>query len=376
LSAIGSITRIVSKVALAPHRFNGRGKVTLKNVSSILCVELTRMGDVVSMLPGLAILKRAAPHATLSVIVDKKYETLLRYVPAVDSAMGFEDTATVRGLVGAVNRLRSSRYDVVVSMSSAQRNVFVSSLVRGKAKVGYFDPTDTLTPFLDDAEVEGFGISPTVSIDDRRGNIYDRSMNICASLGLDYRPPASMFQIAPDERLRLGKQLQERGFNLRVPYVIVHPYAGWKYRRWRSSEVVELVSRLLHDGLNVVVVGDREDSLQAGMFNLEGQGRLFSFFGLPLDELLVLIEETKVFVGTDSGPLHLAAALDVPIVGLYGPAHPKFTAPAVKNSSFIFHEMECSPCTQKICVHPDRTCMDVISADEVYSKVVQLLNVS
>jgi ADP-heptose:LPS heptosyltransferase len=86
-----------------------------------------------------------------------------------------------------------------------------------------------------------------------------------------------------------------------------------------------------------------------------------------------VIRHAELFIGNDSGPLHLAALLGVPVVGLYGPAPPEQTAPYAGRGVFLYRKVSCSPCTQTVCTMPENSCMNRITVEEVYDVASGLL---
>ena len=141
------------------------------------------------------------------------------------------------------------------------------------------------------------------------------------------------------------------------------------------DSATELIDHLNREGIRVILIGDvNEERDGETVFSRLGISELSSrCFGLPLNELMTLLKHARVYVGTDSGPLHLAAALNVAVVGLFGPAEPRFTAPVVPSASFIFRQVECSPCNQRACVRSNNPCMDLIGVEEVADRVKRLM---
>lgn len=352
------------------NRRNGVEKITLSDVESILCVELTRMGDVLSILPTLNILRRSLPNAFISVAVDDQYVPLFRFFSSVDNAIGIEHTSTYLGLAYAVKKLRKTRADLLCSMSPSYRNAFVSTAIRAKAKVGYFTPYDSLTPFLTSSTIEGYGMTILPNVKYERENIYSRSMKICESLGISSEIEPVELRITDSERNLFQRKLTERKIAISKPYVVFHPFAGWEYRSWEAGRTVEFINRMNTIGKKVVLIGS-ESEMGKGeslVLRTNNSSSVSRAFGLPLDELIVLLNDSELFVGTDSGPLHLASILNIPVVGLYGPAHPHYTAPINPRSSYIFKQVECSPCDQRRCIRPHNSCMHLITAEEVFEQ--------
>jgi ADP-heptose:LPS heptosyltransferase len=94
------------------------------------------------------------------------------------------------------------------------------------------------------------------------------------------------------------------------------------------------------------------------------------------DDLLdtsAILKEASLVLGNDSGPLHLASALGTRVLGLFGPSSPELTAPRNAEGVFLYKKVECSPCDQSRCARPDNSCMNLISADEVFQTAVEQL---
>jgi ADP-heptose:LPS heptosyltransferase len=105
---------------------------------------------------------------------------------------------------------------------------------------------------------------------------------------------------------------------------------------------------------------------------MNGSDARIRFF--PSEDLVtsaVVIAGARTFVGTDSGPLHLAALLGRKVVGLFGPSPPRLTAPGVEGGVFLYSSVACSPCSQRSCVAPDDWCMDRIQINGVFEAVAQ-----
>ena len=160
-------------------------------------------------------------------------------------------------------------------------------------------------------------------------------------------------------------------------YVVIHPFAGWKLQGVARSGVRRTGGSAwsgrmeLYSGFSWEE--EKDGTLPALRQQFAGNRSVCFASSLSLLGSAVLISGSSLFVGNDSGPLHLAAALGVPAVGLFGPSDPSLTAPcAYSPSSWLYHRVECSPCDQRKCVRPGNPCMNAISVDEVLAAAVSL----
>jgi ADP-heptose:LPS heptosyltransferase len=131
-------------------------------------------------------------------------------------------------------------------------------------------------------------------------------------------------------------------------------------------------------GIGVVVLGAASERSKMEPLRHELSGVTGVHFALldRIDEACMMIHDAEVFVGGDSGPLHLATLFGIPVVGLYGPASPALTAPRSAMALYLFHALECSPCSQRLCVRPDDPCMHHISEEEVHAAIATRLDLN
>jgi heptosyltransferase-1 len=355
---------------------NSRGSRSVRHedVSSVALFELTGLGDVVSMLPAIHGFKTLFPGAELHLVVDSTLVELLRSLELPASVHGIVGSTKAPGVVAALQLVRSLRPTLACSMSPPRRNALVALASGAPAIAGYLRHTDSLTPYLVETPVEILGIKGRGGVVYGRNHISERALNICRALGLQDMPSPMKFAISASTADDVEFDLLLAGVLPRRGYVVVHPFAGWKFRRWPESSFIALVERLREAGVgNVVLLWEEEKDGKGEILRSHFAGDHHVLFAstLRLLESAVLLSGADAFVGNDSGPLHLAAALGVPAVGLFGPAPPGLTAPrSVVPSSWIYHGPECSPCDQRLCIRPDDPCMNAISVDEVFAAVI------
>jgi ADP-heptose:LPS heptosyltransferase len=167
----------------------------------------------------------------------------------------------------------------------------------------------------------------------------------------------------------------------------MHLGSGWEAKRWSILRFSELIKKLLEDNdFEIVIVGGSNDNgifdeLAAGLRDFIPTNKLERMFiQMNILETAELIRRSAVFIGSDSGPLHLAGAVNVPTVGLFGPTNPDFSNPIGERHNVIYRKLNCSAsyhnqyCNRnagKNCTTLE--CMKDISADEVFDSVAMLL---
>ncbi len=184
--------------------------------------------------------------------------------------------------------------------------------------------------------------------------------------------PIPRLVFSDTSRLKVNGYLLENGLN---PMAVFHCGARKKLRRWPILNFVKLAIWIKETLLlDVLFTGDSDDQHLVQEIQNQIPFRTYNTCGqLDLSELGVLAQQAKIFIGNESGPLCIAAITGVPSLGLFGPGEPIVFYPYGKRTSYIHHVLECNPCDQIHCVHPDFTCMQRITLDEAKSKILRLL---
>lgn len=340
-------------------------------LNELLVVELSRLGDVITMLPALGVLERSFPNAHIRVLVDDRYRALLGSVRMRSEFVGIRKPSTLRGVVNAINLARDRTSDLCVSMSSPRRNAIVALVSRSRRVAGYLSYVDSLTPFLHLTSVEGFGITIPPGISYSRENIYERAAKVCEALGIPR--PADSWTLHFEESPEMRNRMMGEGVIPREPYVLIFPFSGWRFRDWNLANHISLATSIAEEiGLKVVFACDKANAAEVS--NLSERHPSFrSAVCSNVLEAAILMKGASLVVGGDSGPLHLAAALGVKSVGLYGPAPPELTGPRSGSGKYLYKRVECSPCDQRKCIRPHDTCMSRHTVAEVFSAVSKQL---
>jgi ADP-heptose:LPS heptosyltransferase len=233
---------------------------------------------------------------------------------------------------------------------------------------GYLRGTRSETPFLERNPVEAIGFRSNGETTYQMENVYERPWKALLPLGIP--KPAG---IPGQGAVLTDKQggTAARGLDAVLPespFIVLHPFSGWRYRSWPLEEFVTLAKALLSQAAHdlVFICRAEEEALLGPLkVGLRGEGRVRFFPSSDLAKTAALLSRAELFIGNDSGPIHLASYLGLPVIGLYGPAPPSLVGPPIAHGTLLYKKVPCSPCVQTECVMPERHCMRLISADEV-----------
>jgi heptosyltransferase-1 len=343
-------------------------------VHTLVAIELTRLGDFITILPALRALRNSFPTARIHVVTSDAQAPLLALCEPGLDVISVHRPGSLFGFFRALRMVREKCPDLVCSMGPANRNAALALASGASFIVGYLNGTDSLTPFLGVTPVESIGFFGGANVTFTSENIQDRPWKVLQSIGLSTpRDPLLSFpRWKPDER----HMARLRSLGLERQYVIIHPFSGWEFRSWPLAQFRSLAERLLQHiphGIVFLCHEDESEKLRPLQEALRDRDRVLFIPSSDILDSAALIRHADLFIGNDSGPLHLAALLGVPVVGVFGPAHPEHTAPFAAQGVFVYRKVSCSPCTQTRCTMPDNSCMNRITVEEVYDAATGLL---
>ena len=336
-------------------------------LKKILLIRLRRIGDVVMTTPAVAALKRALPPASLTYVIEAPLRRLVEGNPDLDRVIVVPAGQGTAGFLGFIRDIRREKYDAVLDFHGGPRASRIAWLSGAKLKVGY------------ELKHKGFMYDIRVPRSSPEGRIHsvENHLNLVRALGLQVEeplPPLSLPQARKEEKEKIDRFWLENGLAAAAT-IVLHVGAGNEFRDWGVENLSSLASLLaLRAGAKVVLVGAAGDRQRAAEVRSASPSSVLSLAGeLNLIELRDLIARAKVFVGPDSGPMHIAATTQTPIVALFGPTLPANFAPWRAESTLIEKDLGCRPCRQRRCVSRDFRCLRTITPAEVLAACTKYL---
>lgn len=331
----------------------------------ILLIRLRRTGDIVLTTPAVAALRTACPGACLTYVAEEPYARLVRGHPDLDGALVLDRTSGRRGFFDLIREIRRGKYDAVLDFHGGPKASLLTLLSGARTRVGYA------------VKYRRFIYNRRVPRARAEGPIHSAAnhLNLVKALGVDVllAPPLSLPEATAAEKRNVDRLMKEAG---RGKKVVLHIGAGNRFRDWGVENIVRLIG--LIDGLSgvrVVLAGGPED----GKAEEEIRGRaarpLPSLVGkVNLIELRECIGRSDLFVGPDSGPMHIAASTPTPIVAVFGPTLPAHFAPWQARAVIVESDLECRPCRQRTCVTGDYRCLSAVTPEQVFDACKRFLH--
>ena len=330
---------------------------------SILILKLSSLGDVVHALPLASALKGNIPGLRLGWVVQKGFSEIVENHPAVDDVFIFERSrgsiASIKNYFCLIREIRRKKYDIIIDLQGSMKSAaFV--MLGGARSMGFkrgssrVDPASTL--------FTGF------KVEEPGGHIVERYLAFARVLGVKDLHPDFNLKAEEQASQDAARFLEKNGLGGKK-IVIMHPGAAWKTKIWPAGNYIKLIN-MIYDkmpwaGVVITAGGGEEEAAAAIKAKCAGAPALAA--GLSLDGLAALIDRCDVFIGSDSGPLHLAAALDKRVLGLYGPTDQARNGPFCKNSVVLKSRRKCAGCWKRTC--PDNECMEDIKPEDVFKEL-------
>jgi heptosyltransferase I len=339
----------------------------------ILLIKLSALGDVIQTLPTLEALREAYPRAEITWLVEEAAAPLLADHPALDVLLVSRRRSWLAAwrqkepLANAwqefrslVQSLRRRPYDLVIDLQGLLKSAFWTFLARSPRKVGfdrtreysYLTLTERLPPYNPDEHA------------------VQRYLRLAQHLGAAGEPVRFRLSLP----VEAGKNLESLWLEKSGPLIVMHPGTRWPTKHWPPESFASLADSLIGERrAKVVFTGSPADrALISHIRSLMTLPAVDLSGRTDLKALARLFYQAEVAVTTDTGPMHLAAAVGTPVVAVFGPTAPWRTGPFGPQHRVVRTDLSCSPCFRRQCPNPK--CLTDLGVPEVLAAVNDLLD--
>jgi lipopolysaccharide heptosyltransferase I len=294
-------------------------------VNRVLLVRLGALGDIVHAIPVAAALRRAFPSARIDWLVSAKHREILDLVPVIDRRLVVDDRGSATGgrsLVETVRELRRERYDVAIDLQGLLKSAVIARLSHARRVIGFsakYARESLARFFYTDAHDPG---GDGMYADSEKRHVVEINLGLLTPLGLAQQTPE--FPLDKPDSAAARAAVEESGGR----YVLLNPGAAWPNKRWPAARFGQLASAL-HErrGLTSVVLWGPGERSFADEVVATASGAALISRQTSIADVVALARGAMVMVSGDTGPTHIAAALETPLVGIYGPTRPERNGP-------------------------------------------------
>jgi lipopolysaccharide heptosyltransferase II len=353
----------------ADRRGNGR---TLK----ILLIRLRLIGDVVFTTPAIGALRRTFPDAHIAYVVEPPALPVVEHHPDLNEVIVAErpsgELARIRYDLALARRLRLARFDLAIDFHGGPRSALLTRASGAPTRIGY-DLPGRRWCYTKRAPWTRSLVPPRHSV-----------LNQWDLIALAGVPPASPVHdpvrmvVDAEAAARVDLRLQAAGVDPAAPIIVIHVSAGNPFRRWPAASFAAVIAMLAtEDPARRIIItsGPSDQSAAAAVADQarrragSGSGAIVQCGEFDLAELRALLDRAALYIGGDSGPLHIAATSPAPIVALFGPTLPErsmpWRDPAFGSTAVEVGPLPCRPCHQRHCVPGDYRCLTRITPEQV-----------
>jgi heptosyltransferase-3 len=343
--------------------------------NTILLIQLGDIGDVILTLPAIRALRENYPQSRLVVCVREKAREIIEDCPWASSVMTVRKErkrlkAAVLDQARWMRELRSHRFDLVIDLRTGTRGAIIAGLSGAGTRIGRFAADGRLWR----NRVFTHLVTPP---DEAFEYAAEHNLNILSPLGLKLPDRALQITIPYHRREAASRLFSSQSIPLSRPLLAFHPFSLWKYKEWQVNSCAELIDDVqLRYDVTVVITGSSEERGRADQVVARCKTKPFNLAGkTSIGELAAVFFTCRGFIGVDTAALHLAAAVGIPTLGIFGPSPAVCWAPRGSRHMVVSKNMPCVPCRRKGCGDSEISqCLDGLTLKDIHEELFRFID--
>ena len=345
---------------------------------NILIVKMSAIGDVIHTLPALNAIRKNYPDARITWLVEEGACDLVAGHDALDRVLVSKRKRWLKSLRGPgcfkavkeaynfLKELRDTHYDLILDFQALLKSGILIALAKGKRKVGFGKG-------LEHMEHSYIFLNERIPAVDMEHHALSRGLMLLNALGIATPEVEYKLPLFDNDHQKVDDLLRRYDFENPQQIVAINPVAKWETKLWSNQKFAQLADSLIDQFVSgIVFTGSLNDRPAINDIISKMKGRAVNLAGeTTLKMLAALYAEADMVVSTDTGPMHMAAAVGTPVVALFGPTAPGRTGPYGSGHQIVRAELECAPCFKRRCETAD--CMHQISVAQVLEAAAKVI---
>jgi predicted lipopolysaccharide heptosyltransferase III len=347
---------------------------SLSHEAKVLFVRLRSLGDTILSIPLYAALKSWRPDLSISVLVEEPNEQVLANNPNIDHIISIRMAVRPRwkallARLEALAIVRQNRFDCCINLHGGSTSAWLTALSGARCRVGY---SGFRNAFAYDLRIG----STVTQLPGTKIHTVEHQIEWLRALGLPKGeiPPSQVFPNPQFEDVA-NNRLIRAGLNPGSRYAVVQPTSKFYTKEWTVDGFAEITDYLSSRyGLSVILTGGAGEEEKLKAVQEKSRSRPKVLASVTISELMWILRSASIFVGNDSGPTHLAAALSVPIVVLFGSSDSAVWAPWKAPCRIVQNQFDCNPCPGYRClIYDEPRCILSITSSQVKAAIEAVL---
>jgi lipopolysaccharide heptosyltransferase I len=348
----------------------------------VLVLRLSAGGDVIRTLPAVRALKEHAPDDYVAWVVEEPSRLFLKSQPEVDEVILFprkrwskgirstqEVWRTLREIYQFILALRRQRFDIALDFHGILKSGLLSLFSGAPKRIGFDRKSSKEGNFL-------FS-NIKVRLPRERISRHQKNVFLLAGIGLKVKSLDSDLHISPADREAVESFFRSLSVSITCPLIAIHPGTSPKtlHKRWMPDRYSQLADRFIRDlGASVIFTwGPDELDWVEGIREAMKEPSILGPRTESLTQLGEVLRRCNLYVGGDTGPMHVASSVGIPVVAIFGPTDPIENEPLGEHKK-VLKEVGCNPCRKRSC--RELTCLKAVTVDDVFRAAKEALPVN
>lgn len=339
-------------------------KFNKEKIKKILVIKFGGIGDILLTTPVFPNLKSFFPDAEINVLTLRHSRDILIDNPYINRAFTYDKSEDKSWCL--LKNIRSQKYDLIIDLFGNPRTALITFFSGAQYRFGF--------------KFRGRNYAYNIKAEGRGGIVHNVEFNLDALRALEIPVNSKSLYLNINivheefaEKFIKGNGLEDKKL------IGISKTGGWESKRYKVNDYIELINRLneKYDVSFLIFWGNEKEKYDSEIIrNGIKKNNAYVIPDSPIRYLGALIRKCDLVIGNDSGPLHIAVAMQVPTLGIYGPTNPRLQGPyGDKNLTIVNEELECLYCNLLEC-GIGNICMTELSKDKILNKVTELININ